>query len=59
MPPVVALLGVVAVSLFVAIWLPGVALLMVMTLGLLWLVATLLAAAWGFSDSYQQVVDQQ
>lgn len=58
-PPVVALLGVVAVSLFVAIWLPGVAVLMAVTLGLLWLVATLLAAAWGFSQSYQQVVDQQ
>ena len=58
-PPVVALLGVVAVSLFVAIWLPGVGLLMAVTLGLLWLVATLLAAAWGFSQSYQQVVDQQ
>ncbi|MDN3561605.1 thiol reductant ABC exporter subunit CydC [Vreelandella neptunia] len=58
-PPLVALLSVVAVSLFVAIWLPGVAVLMALTLGLLWLVATLLAAAWGFSHSYQQVVDQQ
>ena len=58
-PPLVALLGVVAVSLFVAIWLPGVGVLMAVTLGLLWLVATLLAAAWGFSQSYQQVVDQQ
>lgn len=58
-PPLVALLGVVAVSLFVAIWLPGVGVLMAVTLGLLWLVATLLAAAWGFSRSYQQVVDQQ
>ncbi|MDQ7735149.1 thiol reductant ABC exporter subunit CydC [Halomonas sp. SpR1] len=58
-PPLVALLGVVAVSLFVAIWLPGIGMLMVVTLGLLWLVATLLAAVWGFSNSYQQVVDQQ
>ncbi|WP_386077747.1 thiol reductant ABC exporter subunit CydC [Vreelandella sp. F11] len=58
-PPLVALLGVVAVVLFVAVWLPGVAVLMAMTLGLLWLVATLLAAACGFSNSYQQVVDQQ
>lgn len=58
-PPLVALLGGVAVSLFVAIWLPGVAVLLAVTLGLLWLVATLLAAAWGFSQSYQQVVDQQ
>ncbi|MCH4813336.1 thiol reductant ABC exporter subunit CydC [Vreelandella neptunia] len=58
-PPLVALLGVVAVSLFVAIWLPGVAVLIAVTLGLLWLMATLLAAAWGFSQSYQQVVDQQ
>lgn len=58
-PPLVALLSVVAVSLFVAIWLPGVGVLMAVTLGLLWLVATLLAAVWGFSQSYQQVVDQQ
>lgn len=58
-PPLVALFGVVAVSLFVAIWLPGVGVLMAVTLGLLWLVATLLAAVWGFSQSYQQVVDQQ
>ncbi|CAM0553989.1 putative ABC transporter ATP-binding/permease protein [Vreelandella titanicae] len=58
-PPLVALLGVLAVSLFVAIWLPSIAVLMAVTLGLLWLVATLLAAAWGFSQSYQQVVDQQ
>lgn len=58
-PPLVALLGVVAMSLFVAIWLPGVAVLMAVTLGFLWLVVTLLAAAWGFTQSYQQVVDQQ
>jgi ATP-binding cassette, subfamily C, bacterial CydC len=58
-PPLVALLSVVAVSLFVAIWLPGVGVLMAVTLGLLWLVVTLLAAVWGFSQSYQQVVDQQ
>lgn len=58
-PPLVALLGVVAVSLFVAIWLPNIAVLMAVTLGLLWLVASLLAAAWGFQQSYQQVVDQQ
>ncbi|MGP9766678.1 thiol reductant ABC exporter subunit CydC [Halomonas sp. AOP13-D3-9] len=58
-PPLVALLGVVAVSLFVAIWLPGIAMLMAVTLSFLWLVATLLAAVWGFSQSYQQVVDQQ
>ncbi|MGQ7263573.1 thiol reductant ABC exporter subunit CydC [Vreelandella sp. V005] len=58
-PPVVALLGVMAVSLFVAIWLPSVALLMAVTLGLLWLLVTLLAAGWGFSQSFQQVLDQQ
>ncbi|WP_336274372.1 thiol reductant ABC exporter subunit CydC [Vreelandella indica] len=58
-PPLVTLLGVVAVSLFVAIWLPSVALLMAVTLGLLWLLVTLFAATWGFSQSYQQVVDQQ
>ncbi|MGP9568601.1 thiol reductant ABC exporter subunit CydC [Halomonas sp. AOP5-B2-8] len=58
-PPVVALLSVLAVSLFVAIWLPSVALLMAITLGLLWLVVTFFAATWGFSQSYQQVVDQQ
>ncbi|MGO1871710.1 MAG: thiol reductant ABC exporter subunit CydC, partial [Halomonas sp.] len=43
-PPVVALLSVLAVSLFVAIWLPSVALLMAITLGLLWLVVTFFAA---------------
>ncbi len=58
-PPLVALLGVVAVTLFVAIWLPGVALLMAVVLGLLWLGVTLFAAAWGFAQSYQQVSDQQ
>ena len=58
-PPVVALLGVMTVSLFVAIWLPGVALLMAVALGLLWLLVTLLAVGWGFSQSFQQVVDQQ
>ncbi|MDQ7730040.1 thiol reductant ABC exporter subunit CydC [Halomonas sp. SpR8] len=58
-PPLVALLGVVAVSLFVAIWLPSVALLMAVTLIVLWVVVTLFAAIWGFSHSYQQVVDQQ
>ncbi|WP_447045445.1 thiol reductant ABC exporter subunit CydC [Vreelandella sp. H-I2] len=58
-PPFVALLGIMTVSLFVAIWLPSVAVLMAGTLGLLWLVVTLFAATWGFSQSYQQVVDQQ
>ncbi|CAN0596734.1 unnamed protein product, partial [Ectocarpus sp. 12 AP-2014] len=32
---------------------------MAITLGLLWLVVTLVAAIWGFSQSYQSVVDQQ
>ncbi|GEN29215.1 cysteine/glutathione ABC transporter ATP-binding protein/permease CydC [Halovibrio variabilis] len=58
-PPVVALLSVVVISLFVAIWLPGVALLMAITLGLLWLIVTLVTAMWGFSRSYQQVADQE
>lgn len=58
-PPVVALLSVIVVSLFVAIWLPGVALLMAITLGLLWLIVTLVTATWGFSRSYQQVADQE
>ncbi|MFB9868084.1 thiol reductant ABC exporter subunit CydC [Vreelandella sulfidaeris] len=58
-PPVVALFGIIAISLFVAIWLPSVALLMAVTLGLLLIIATLFSAAWGFSHGYQQVVDQQ
>ena len=58
-PPVVALLSVAVIVLFVAYWLPSVAMLMAITLGLLWLVVTLVAAIWGFSQSYQSVVDQQ
>lgn len=58
-PPFVALLGIMTVSLFVAIWLPNVAVLMAVTLGLLWVIVTLFAAKWGLSQSYQQVVDQQ
>ncbi|HSP31071.1 MAG TPA: ATP-binding cassette domain-containing protein, partial [Halomonas sp.] len=59
MPPLVALLSVAVVVLFVAFWLPNVAVLMAITLGPLWLIVTLAAAAWGFPQSYQQVVDQQ
>ncbi|TVP46748.1 MAG: thiol reductant ABC exporter subunit CydC [Halomonas sp.] len=58
-PPVVALLSIAVVALFIAFWLPGVALLMVVTLVPLWFIVTLLAARWGFAQSYQQVVDQQ
>ncbi|MEA2120116.1 thiol reductant ABC exporter subunit CydC [Halovibrio sp. HP20-50] len=58
-PPVVTLLSVVVVSLFVALWLPSVALLMAITLGLLWVIVTLVTATWGFSQSHQQVADQE
>lgn len=58
-PPLVALLSVVVVASFVAFWLPGVAVLMAVTLTLLWLIVTLVTAKLGFFHSYQQVVDQQ
>lgn len=59
MPPLVALLSVLVVVAFVAFWLPSVAALMAITLLLLWLMVTLFAANWGFSQSFQQTVDQQ
>lgn len=58
-PPLVALLSVLVVVVFVAFWLPGVAVLMAITLLLLWLMVTLFTVNWGFSQSYQQTVDQQ
>ncbi|UXZ55742.1 thiol reductant ABC exporter subunit CydC [Halomonas sp. 7T] len=58
-PPLVALLCLLAVSAFIAIWLPGVALVVAVSLGLLWLIITLGYAWFGFSNSYQQVSDQR
>ncbi|PCF94839.1 thiol reductant ABC exporter subunit CydC [Vreelandella nigrificans] len=59
MPPVVALLCVLAVPAFIAIWMPGVAIIVVVTLGALWLMITLGSAWLGFANSYQQTSDQR
>lgn len=59
MPPLVALLSVLVVVVFVAFWLPNVAVIIAITLLLLWLTVTLFTANWGFAQSYQQTVDQQ
>ncbi|AVI63605.1 thiol reductant ABC exporter subunit CydC [Halomonas sp. GFAJ-1] len=58
-PPFVALLCLLVVSAFIAIWLPGVALMVAVSLGLLWLVITLGYAWLGFANSHQQTVDQR
>lgn len=58
-PPFVALLCLLVVSAFIAIWLPGVALMVAVSLGLLWLVITLGYAWLGFANSHQQTVDQE
>ncbi|MCC5902901.1 MAG: thiol reductant ABC exporter subunit CydC [Halomonas sp.] len=59
MPPVVALLCVLAVPAFIAIWMPGVAIIVLVTLGVLWLMITLGSAWLGFANSYQQIGDQR
>lgn len=58
-PPLVALLGSAVIVAFIAIWLPGVALVMAVVLGLLWLVTTLGLAAWGWRQSYRHVENQE
>ncbi|WP_447556229.1 thiol reductant ABC exporter subunit CydC [Vreelandella sp. EE22] len=57
-PPLVALVAIVVVSLFIAIWLPLVALGVGLALGVLWGTLTLGSAWLGFQQSYQQVRDQ-
>ncbi|MCA1771206.1 MAG: ATP-binding cassette domain-containing protein [Halomonas sp.] len=59
MPPLVALLGSAIMVLFVALWLPYVALLMAFVLGFLWLVATVGFSAWGWRQSHHHVGDQE
>ncbi|WP_447957832.1 thiol reductant ABC exporter subunit CydC [Vreelandella sp. EE7] len=57
-PPFVALAAIIVVSLFTALWLPGLAVVVGLTLGALWIVLTLGFAWLGFRQSYQQVRDQ-
>ncbi|WP_249976937.1 thiol reductant ABC exporter subunit CydC [Vreelandella olivaria] len=57
-PPLVALLCAMAVSAFIAVWLPSIAILVGVVLGLLWLLLTFGCAWGGFANSHQQVSDQ-
>ncbi|WP_018917180.1 thiol reductant ABC exporter subunit CydC [Vreelandella zhanjiangensis] len=59
MPPLVSLLIIVGVSLFMAIWLPGVALWVGGVLLLLWLGLTYGMARLSFAHSHRQVADQE
>lgn len=58
-PPVAALLTVLVVSGFIAIWLPWVAVVMALVFTLLWLVVTVGFGWIGFGNSYQHVSDQE
>lgn len=58
-PPLVALLSMLAVAAFIALWLPALALIVAVVLGVLWLLLTLGFAWLGFANSYQQVSDQE
>ncbi|UYG01438.1 thiol reductant ABC exporter subunit CydC [Halomonas sp. GD1P12] len=58
MPPLVALLAIGLLSLFIALWLPGLAVIVGMSLGALWMVLTFGFAWSGFRQSHQQVRDQ-
>lgn len=59
MPPLVSLLVIAGVSLFMAIWLPGVALWVGGVLLLLWLGLTYGMARLSFAHSHRQVADQE
>lgn len=59
MPPLVSLLVIAGVSLFIAIWLPGVALWVGGVLLLLWLGLTYGVARLSFAHSHRQVADQE
>ncbi|MBP5980113.1 MAG: thiol reductant ABC exporter subunit CydC [Halomonas sp.] len=59
MPPLVSLLVIACVSLFIAIWLPGVALYVGGVLFLLWLGLTYGMARLGFTHSHRQIADQE
>ncbi|RUR32778.1 thiol reductant ABC exporter subunit CydC [Vreelandella andesensis] len=58
-PPFVGLLSILVVSGFIALWLPVLGGLIAAVLSMLWLVVTLGFAWFGFSNSYQQVDDQE
>lgn len=58
-PPLVALIGIMAVSVFIALWLPEVALITAGVLGVLWLLLTFGFAWLGLTNSYQQISDQE
>lgn len=59
MPPLVSLMVIAGVSLFIAIWLPSVALWVGGVLFLLWLGLTYGMARLGFLHSHRQVADQE
>ncbi|RUR30464.1 thiol reductant ABC exporter subunit CydC [Vreelandella nanhaiensis] len=59
MPPVVSLLVIVGVSLFIAIWLPGIALVSGGILFILWIGLTYGVGRLGFAASHRQVADQE
>lgn len=58
-PPLVTLIAIVAVSAFIALWLPVVALTVAAVLFALWLVLTVGFAWLGLANSYQQINDQE
>lgn len=58
-PPVAALLTILMVSGFIAIWLPAVGIAIAFVLTLLWGVVTFGFGWLGFANSYQQVSDQE
>lgn len=59
LPPVVSLLVIVGVSLFIAIWLPGIALGVGGVLFILWFGLTYGMSRLGFAASHRQVADQE
>ncbi|GEK52713.1 thiol reductant ABC exporter subunit CydC [Vreelandella venusta] len=58
-PPLVGLLSILIVSGFIALWVPVLGGLIAVVLSGLWLVVTLGYAWLGFSNSFQQVNDQE
>lgn len=58
-PPVAALLTILGVSAFIAIWLPVVGAVVAVVLTFLWAVVTFGYGWLGFANSYQQVSDQE
>ncbi|WP_311065450.1 thiol reductant ABC exporter subunit CydC [Halomonas sp. DWK9] len=58
-PPIAALLTILGVSAFIAIWLPVAAAVVAVVLTLLWAIVTVGYGWLGFANSYQQVSDQE